>query len=354
MINNLIISLAQNGFWPWLDTKEAEDFKIFFRIGKFQIAWYAVFILAGMILCLLRCKYELKKKNMPTDYYDNFFLSVIPISIVGARLWYVISNLSEFHSFADVIGFNSNTGLISLGGLAIQGGVVFGVAWGIFYYTKIKKRYPLGLHFDLVVPCILIGQILGRWGNFFNGEVYGTLVNRDYLKWWIPKFIIDYCTGTDVHTAQVGKGMVHIPLFYIEGLINIVGFVLIGYVIWRFWKKFRKPYQVGSLYFIWYGIVRLCLEPLRDPQFIMGSKYGFRTSIFMSILYVIGGLSLFIFAAIYYRKVPFEKIYVNEAEEAKEREKQEEHDRILNEKIEAKKAEIRARKAKEKGIENGN
>ena len=133
---------------------------------------------------------------------------------------------------------------------------------------------------------------------------------------------------------------VHIPLFYIESFINVIGYILIGFVIWRFWKKGRKPYQVGALYFIWYGIVRICLEPLRMQEYQMG------TSIQMSAAFIALGVALFVFAGIYFRKVPYEKIYINEVEEAKALAIQEEKERLLQEKIAIKKAEIRARKEK--------
>ena len=299
-------------------------------------------ILIGMLLCLVRCRKELKRKGLPEDFYDSFFLSVIPIALVGTRLWYVISCPEEFNSFFDVIGYDTVTHTINLSGLAVQGGVLFGVAWGVIYFKLIKKRYPLGLHFDLIVPCILIGQILGRWGNFFNGEVYGRLVERKAINWFIPDFIINYAARPN-GISQSGYGQVHIPLFYIESFINVIGYVLIGFVMWRFWKKGRKPYQVGALYFIWYGIVRICLEPLRMQEYQMG------TSVQMSAAFIALGIALFVFAGIYFRKVPYEKIYINEVEEAKALAIQEEKDKILQEKIAAKKAEIRVRKAKEKG-----
>lgn len=343
-----IMYIAKTAIWPWLFDHN-DDIGVFLRFnGKDLIRWYAICILLGMVLCLLRCRKELKYKGLPEDYYDNFFFSVIPIALVGTRLWYVIANFSEFNkgnfidSFLAIIGFSN--GRFELSGLAVQGGVLFGVLWGIIYFSKIKKKYPLGLHFDICVSSIFIGQILGRWGNFFNGEVYGKLVDRSKLSWWIPSFVIDYCTGIGSN-SQIGKSSVHIPLFYIESMINIIGFILIGVLAWRFWKKFRKPYQVGFLYFIWYGTVRLCLEPLRDDQFIMPGFLKLPASMFMSIIYIIIGVVGFIVAFIYYRNVKdIDDAYMVNYFKKQEAEKQTLHDEELNKKIEAKKAEIRARK----------
>ena len=345
---------VKNGIWPWL-FDHSDDIGVFLRIGgKDLIRWYAICILTGFIVCLLRAHRELKKRGYPADYYDNFFFTVIPMAIVGGRLWYVFSEPDSFfkggfwNSFLSIIGYTPGVGF-ALSGLAVQGAVVLSVAWGCFYFTKIKKQIKLGFHFDLVLPSILIGQVIGRWGNFFNGEVYGKLVDRSTL-WWIPRFIIDYCTGTG-SLSQVGETSVHIPLFYIEGLINLVGFILLGVVLWKFWKKGRRPFQLGSLYFVWYGTVRLLLEPLRVNEFIMTRKiFGLevRTSIFMSILYIVLGVALFVIFGLIYRKKSLEEGYRNDKYELAIAKEKEEKERILNEKIEAKKAEIRARKAKEK------
>lgn len=342
--------IAKNAIWPWL-FDHSDDIGVFLRIaGKDLIRWYAICILTGFFLCLVRCRQAFKKLGYDKNYFDDALLIIIPVAIVGARLWYVISEWKSFivdgkFSFLNAIN-------IMEGGLAVQGGVIFGVAVGIFYFTKIKNKYPISLCVDIAVPSIFLGQIVGRWGNFFNGEVYGKLVDRSSLSWWIPRFIIDYCTGTG-SASQVAEEMVHIPLFYIEGLCNLVGFILIGVVAWKFWKKFRKPYQLGALYFIWYGLVRLILEPLRDDAFIMQNNFlGVKTSIMMSIIFIAVGVILFVFLEIYYWKVPFEEIYINKKRLLQEQEQEEKHQAELQAKIEAKKAEIRARKAKEK--EDGN
>lgn len=353
---NFLLYAFTISFWPWLKTKEDTDFGVFLRIGSLEIRWYAICILAGAILALLRCRYELKRKGLPADYYDNFFLSVIPISLVGARIWYIISSPDEFDSFLEMLGWVD--GKIQISGLAVQGGVLFGVIWGCIYFTKIKKRYPLPLHIDLIVPSIFIGQIFGRWGNFFNGEVFGKMVSRKSL-WWIPSFIINNATTGNVSTMgglahagnQFGYDQVNIPLFYVEGVLNLLGFILIGYVLWRFWKKFRKPYDMGCLYFIWYGIVRLILEPYRVSVYIMERPiFGMnvRTSIFMSIVYIILGVAGMILTRIFNKDKNYENMYVNAEEDAREQAAREEKEAEIAKMIEEKKQEIRARKAAEK------
>jgi len=342
MITRFFIMLATevNGIFPWLQSHEEADFGVFLRIGSFEVRWYAIMILLGAYMALLKGRYELKRRKMPEDYFDNFILSCLPISLIGARAWYVISEWDKKFYNADFIDIIATWN----GGLAIQGGILFGVIWGLIYYTKIHKRYPFGLLFDIALPTIALGQAIGRWGNFFNGEVYGKIVDRETL-WWIPKFAIDYCTGVGT-LSQVGQSQVHIPLFYVECVTNLLGFVLTGIVLWNFWKKGRKPLQIGALYIMWYGVTRLLLEPLRDSRYIMGDQ-TFGSSMIMSIIYIVVGALIFIYALVRYFKVPFEKIYINEAAELLEKEKEEAHEKELQAKIEAKKAEIRARKAKE-------
>ena len=352
-----MLMIVKNGIWPWL-FDHSDDIGVFLRLGGNDlIRWYAVCILTGFLLCLWRAHIELKRHGYPADFYDNFLFSVLPIAILGGRIWYIVSEPSSFikdtawESFLSMVGYTPGHGF-ALSGLAVQGAVIFGVAWGIFYFTKIKPQIKVGFHYDLIIPSILIGQVVGRWGNFFNGEVYGKVVSRSSL-WFIPKFAIDYCTGTGAD-SQLGLSEVHIPLFYIESLINLVGFILLAFVLWRYWTKGRKPFQLGSLYFVWYGTVRLLLEPLRMDEYIMQREiFGLhvRTSILMSILYIAFGVISFVVFGIIYRHKTLEEGYRNDKYEAKQAAIKEAKDKELNEKIEAKKAEIRARKAKEQNNE---
>ena len=139
----LNIFATKNGIWPWLFDKDA-DFGIFLKLGNLEIRWYAICILLGALIALVRCRYELKKKGLPSDFYDNFFLSVIPLSILGARIWYCISEPDSFmkgnffDSLLAIVGFTGKG--FELSGLAVQGGVLAGLIWGVCYFKFIKKR----------------------------------------------------------------------------------------------------------------------------------------------------------------------------------------------------------------------
>ena len=144
MFNLLTTTLAAtNGLWPWLSSKEESDFGVFLRLGDIEIRWYAICILLGAVLALVRCRNQLKKRGMPEDFYDNFFLSVIPLSLLGARLWYVISQPHQFikdnvfDTFLAIIGFSNGT--FNLAGLAVQGGVLVGLIWGCIYFLFINN-----------------------------------------------------------------------------------------------------------------------------------------------------------------------------------------------------------------------
>ena len=339
--------LSQSGFWPWLFTKDDSDFPIFLRLGNFEIRWYAILILTGALLCLFRCNHIAKKRGMGDNYYDTVFILAMLAAIVGARLWYVIADSANHDwTFLEAIGFSN--GRFQFSGLAIQGGVIFGAAAGIAYIMIKKKRYPIALHCDIAIPSIFIGQIIGRWGNFFNGEVYGREVARSSL-WYVPRFIIDNCTLADSTIgSQAGYSNVYAPLFYIEGLLNLAGYILIGVILWRYWKWHRKPFNIAALYFIYYGVVRIIMEPLRDPSFIMNMNvfgHEINTSIFMSAAFILFGVIVIIVTQIVYRGMPFEKIYIKEAEEAKISLMEQEEQEQLQRDIAMKKAEIRARNA---------
>ena len=261
---------------------------IFIKIGSLEIRWYAVFILTGALLAYFISRQLFKKNGYSADVLDNIFLISFPMGIVGARLWFVLSNLDLYK--------NNFWGAFALwdGGLAIQGGVVLGALSGILYLRKFHKEIPILHAVDLIVPNILVAQAIGRWGNFMNQEVYGAYIERSKL-WFLPNFILDQM---DVPGAP--SGMVAQPLFLYESLLTLTSFIIISVVLRKFWKN-RKNGSLCALYFIFYGVIRASLELLRNPIYVM-EMFGLPTSVVTSIVYIALGIGLLVYIYFFHDK----------------------------------------------------
>ncbi len=244
------------------------------KIGSLRITFYAICIFIGAIIAYVLSRYFTKKEGYDDTILEGTFYLAFPLGIVGARIWYVIAEWSkEFanRDFWHVFAFWE-------GGLAIQGGAILGVLVGVLYVHYKKPHYNVLAMADFVVPNILVAQAIGRWGNFFNQEVYGAATEpggwKIFGNWFVNQMTID--------------GQFRTPLFLIEGIVNIIGFVLIMFVIRKFLRKYLKPGYLCSCYFIWYGLTRAILEPLRDNQYKMGSKV--MASQVMAYIFIICGI----------------------------------------------------------------
>lgn len=273
----------------------------FIQIGDFSILWYAVFILTGAVLAYLTSQYFMKKDGHSGEILENAFFLLFPAGIVGAKIWSSFSYLGDYieqgQSFAEIL---LRFVAIWEPGLAIQGGVMAGVAVGLWYFRKFHPQLRVRYLLDIVVPNILIAQAIGRWGNFFNQEVYGQCVEPSQLN-FLPNFIVQQMTdtGNTSYTEHGNRivcatdGLVAQPLFLYEMLLNTLGFFLITFVLRKYWTKGRVEGDLGFLYFVWYGIVRALLEPLRQAEFILlfpGTNIP--QSIVTSIAFVLAGLGL--------------------------------------------------------------
>ncbi len=265
-----------------------------FNIFGLSIAYYALFILGGAILAYLLARFFTKKNGYDDTILEGTFYVAFPMGIVGARIWYVIAQwnaeFSGSNFWTDLTLFNNTFKIPSMfaiwqGGLAIQGGAILGILTGILYVHYKKPNYNVLAIADLVVPNILIAQAIGRFGNFFNQEVYGKACEPGgwaFLgNWFVDQMTIE--------------GEFRQPLFLIEGLINICGFFIIMFGIRKLLKKYLKPGYLLVAYAIWYGLVRAILEPLRDPKFQMGMFQGIMISQIMAFAFVIGGIILIAF-----------------------------------------------------------
>ena len=235
-----------------------------FSIFSFEIKFYGLIMALSMLIGVcLGCRLA-KKKNIIADDILLLALIVLPSAVVGARLYYCIF---YEHSYTFKELFN-----LRQGGLAIYGGVIGGIL-GIITFALIKKNFKmLAVLCDIAAPCLILGQCLGRWGNFFNQEAYGNLITDPKFQWFpFAVFIQD-------------KSAWFQATFFYESLWNFVGFALLLLIYYR---TNQTGYTTAG-YLIWYGLGRLWIEGLRSD-----SLYLWNTSIRVSqalsaILIVIG------------------------------------------------------------------
>ena len=261
--------------------------RIALDFGVVQIYWYSIFILIGMAVGMIVILYEAKRKGLNTDAMTDLMFYTIIWSIIGARLYYVIFNFEEYsNNILEVFE-------IWNGGLAIHGGILFG---GLYLLFAVKKRRMKGIKiFDICVPGLLIGQAIGRWGNFFNSEVYGKVVEESFFKSY-PSFI---------KKGMYIDGFYRTPLFLYESIWNLIGFIIL-FVFRR--RKYIKEGQITALYCIWYGLGRLFLEGMRDPEYCLMIG-NFKVAQIVSIAMIVIGIYLFIRK---FRTTRFEYLYNDE------------------------------------------
>ena len=261
------------------------------------IRWYALFIVTGMILAVLYAAYRSKGEGIVFDTILDFAIFTIPMGIVGTRLFYVFFDWLDamvnhqpnpYKSFMDVIA-------IWNGGLAIYGGIIFGTLT-IVVVAKVKKMSGKTLLkiTDSVAPGVMIAQSLGRWGNFFNGEAYGTptslpwrMCSDKFAQSLYNKGLIDRDTAIEMVNGTLG---VH-PTFIYESLWNILGFILINI----FFKKKRFDGQIMLMYFTWYGFGRMFIELLRTDSLTNGGNIRVSSLIGLLSFIVSGSLLLYLF-----------------------------------------------------------
>ena len=242
--------------------------RVFLSLGPITIYWYSVTMLIAVLTGIFVASSEAKRQNKKT-YLDNLLFYLILFGIIGARLYYVIF---EFDSYKyDLLSIFK----VWEGGLAIYGAIITGLLV-IIYYAKKHKESIISTT-DILVPGLIIGQAIGRWGNFFNQEAHGTKVTLSYLQnLHLPNFIIE---GMHIN------GNYYHPTFLYESLWCLLGFVIL--LLIRKYTK-RKKGIVTYSYFIWYGIGRLFIEGLRTDSLYIGN---IRVSQLVSIILILIGLT---------------------------------------------------------------
>ncbi len=215
-----------------------------FSIAGINIYWYGIIIAFGMILAFIYGSREFKRCKLNSDDLLNMFLICVPAAIICARLYYVIFSFDQYRNNLTEI-FN-----IRNGGIAVYGSLI-GVGIVVVAYCY-KKKINLGLVLDILAVGFLIGQAIGRWGNFVNGEAFGSVTN---LPWAMT------ITSEGVTYAD----SVH-PTFLYESLWDAAGVIML--LILRKHKKFNG--EVFCAYILWYGLGRYWIEGLRADSLYIG------------------------------------------------------------------------------------
>lgn len=221
---------------------------IAFYIFGISIRWYGLFIAIGMTLGIIVAKYNCRYRSIKFDTILDVVLISIPIGIIGARLYYVLFQFSDYkYNLIDI--FN-----IRQGGLAIHGGILFALI-SAYIITKHKKVSFLKVA-DVVAPSIIIAQALGRWGNFFNSEAHGGPVSYDFIKHF-PSFI-----QKGMHI----DGLYYHPTFLYESGWDFFIFVILMIVL----RKYDEKGVVFFSYLGMYSIGRFIIEGFRTDSLMFG------------------------------------------------------------------------------------
>lgn len=218
---------------------------------SFSVYWYAIFVIIGFALAFLYAWYRSRYENI--KFYDllDVTLYTIIFSIIGARLFYVIFANDQFNGFLDLIA-------IWDGGLAMYGAIIAGVVT-IAVVGRIKKLSVLKV-LDFTAPALMLGQAVGSWGSFFNGEAYGTVIPEENPLYFIRM-------GISPHVFEDVKGLAYVhPTFLYEFIWLIIGFAVIHFL----YKKKKFDGQITLMYLAWYGFGKMFIEALRVDSLTFG------------------------------------------------------------------------------------
>ena len=240
--------------FPGLGIDSFELSRVCVKIGSFTLYWYGIIICLGIILGFTVAFMRMKKIGVTADDLSDLILICVPSAIIGARLYYVLAEIESYKSFYDVIA-------VWNGGLAIYGGVIAGAL--SFGLVCRHKKKPILKMYDCAAPGLILGQMIGRWGNFFNAEAYGSAKTYEFLG---KTFDISEFTENSLLRMTIDEELVH-PTFLYECLWNTIGFVLMNV----FFKKKSFDGEVLMWYLSWYGLGRCIIEGLRTDSLMAGN-----------------------------------------------------------------------------------
>jgi len=263
-------------WFPNLGIKINHLSRVAVTIFGVDIYWYAVLIVSGMILAVFLAQHEAKRTGQDPELYWDFAVTAILCSVICARIYYVVFSWDYYKN--NLIKIFA----IREGGLAIYGGVIGGMITA-YVYCKVKK-IKFGLLADTAAPSLILGQIIGRWGNFFNREAFGGYTNSLFAMRYkvsqisnIPNTVFDKKILIDgVEYVQVQ------PTFLYESCWNLAVFIFL------LWLKRRKKFdgEIILFYLLGYSLGRVWIEGLRTDQLLIGST-GIAVSQLLSAVLIV-------------------------------------------------------------------
>ncbi len=259
-----------------------------FEIGPLSFRFYALAITLGLVMAFV---YGMRRKQdfgLTSDLILDGVLWIVPVALICTRAYYCIFAWDEFKDNPISVLYIWN------GGLAIYGGVI-GAAIGILVYCRIKK-IPIGTALDIASLGFLIGQSIGRWGNFFNREAFGA-ETTSFLRMGLNKVVLE--SGHIVDSSAVHY---YHPTFLYESLWNAAGFVLLHFLS----KKRKFDGQIALCYVAWYGLGRAFIEGLRTDSLYWGP---FRVSQLLAAVSCLAAVGILVW--MYFRHPDPAKLYAN-------------------------------------------
>lgn len=243
-----------------------------FSFGTFEVRWYGILIATGIILAFLLVQREMVKQKMHPDFLTDMLIWAVPISIISARIYYVIFSWDFYKDHpGDIIK-------IWEGGIAIHGALIGAIITAAIFTRK--RGVSFWKVADITAPGLLIGQIIGRWGNFMNQEAHGGPVSQSFLENnIIPDWIMNQMTI---------DGITYHPTFLYESVWNLVGLAII--LLLR--RVNLKRGEIFFFYIIWYSVGRFFIEGMRTDSLYGGDL---RAAQVVSILGVLIALGLLIY-----------------------------------------------------------
>ncbi|MBU4692521.1 prolipoprotein diacylglyceryl transferase [Mycoplasma zalophi] len=245
------------------------------KLGNIRL--YSLLMMLGMFCAILTVYYFWRREKYPFEIFATVVIITLPSAIVGARLFFIFERMA----WGDWIYLKSNWYKVWTGGLSIQGGVVTATIADIIFLSFFRHKIDIKKCFSIILPAVFIGQAIGRWGNFSNHELFGKAISADDLSIvWLPDII-----KKQMFINYNGISSYRVPLFIYESIANLIGYITLVWILNKY--NWLRPGTTGGLYWIFYGIIRISMENLRQDHYTFYNVF--------SSLYIIFGITMVLY-----------------------------------------------------------